>query len=165
MDLKSFFQSNLQSKMFKRILIGIGVIIVLLLVFKAGEIVGFRKAGFSYQWGENYYRNFAGPRPGFPMDIGGRDFLMGHGIFGSIIEITSSTLVVQDRDGAEKVILLSKDTVIKSFLDTISASDLKVNDNIVVIGSPNDTSQIEAKLIRVVPPPSPSGSMPGRPQK
>ncbi len=39
----------------------------------------------------------------------------------------------------------------------IKASDLKVDDSIMVIGSPNDKSEIEARLIRVLPPP-PAGA-------
>jgi hypothetical protein len=155
MDLKSLPQS----KALVYILIVIGAVIILLLVFKGGEVVGFRKAGFSYRWGENYYRNFAGPRPMLPMDRGGRDFLMSHGTSGSIIKITDSTLVVQGRDNAEKAILLGKDTIIKRLRDTISASDLKVGDYVVIIGSPNDAGQIEAKLVRVMPSPPPPGAL------
>lgn len=154
MDIKSF----LQSKTFKRILWVIGIVAVLLIVFKAGEFVGFRKAAFSYRWGENYYRSFMGPKRGFPMDLGGRDFLMGHGTDGSIIKIASSTLVIQSREGIEKVILLAKNTVVRRFRDTISINDLKVNDNVIVIGSPNDAGQIEARFVRVLP--SASSSLP-----
>ena len=49
MDFNKFFQS----KPFKILAVGILALIVLLLVFKAGEFVGYRKARFSYKWGEN----------------------------------------------------------------------------------------------------------------
>lgn len=157
MDFKNFknidFNKISQSKIFKKIIICVAGLIVLLIVFMVGTTVGFRKAGFSYRWGENYYRSFSGPRPEFPMNMTGRDFLMGHGASGSIIKIASSTLMVQGRDNAEKVILIDKDTEIMRFREAISINDLKVNDNVVVIGSPNDNGQIEAKLIRVMPTP------------
>jgi len=150
-----------QSKTFRRVLWGIGIAIILLAAFKAGEFVGFRKASFSYRWGENYYRSFTGPRGGFFGELGGRDFMMGHGTSGTIVKVATSTLVVQDRDNAEKVILITKNTVVNRFRDTIPASDLKENDNVVIIGSPNDAGQIEAKLIRVLPPPGVPGAFPG----
>jgi len=169
MNLKSFFQS----KTFKRILWGIGGLIVLLFVFRAGMIVGFKKASFSYQWGENYHRNFAGPRAGFFGDFMGgdfgKDFIDAHGVFGQIIKIDGSTLVIKGANEAEKIILLKDDTAVRRLRETIKPGDLKVDDNIVVIGSPNNAGQIEAKLIRVLPaspkrergePPMPAGAMP-----
>ena len=149
MDIKSF----LCSRVFKNCIIGLGLFIVLLLVFKAGELVGFKKAGFSYALGENYYRSFAGPRRGIPMDFEGRDFLMGHGTAGSVIKVSTSTLFIKDRDGTEKVIIMDADAEIRRFREEIAPGDIKINDQVVVIGSPNDAGQIEAKLIRVLPPP------------
>ncbi len=152
MDFKNMdFNKISQSKIFKAIVICIAGLIILLLGFMAGMTVGFRKAGFSYRWGENYYRSFSGPRPEFPMNMAGRDFLMGHGVSGFIIKIASSSLIVQGRDNAEKVILIDKGTEIMRFREEISINNLKINDNVVVIGSPNDNGQIEAKLIRVMP--------------
>ena len=149
MDFNKFFQS----KTFKTTLIVIGALIVLLLVFKAGEFVGYRKARFSYKWGENYNRNFAGPRGGFfgnfGRGFGDHDYINAHGTFGSIIKIDSSTFVVKGNDNVEKTILISDKTTITSRRETIKTSDLKVDDRIAIIGSPNEQGQIEAKLIRV----------------
>lgn len=145
------FKSFLQSKNFKKILIAILGIVLLLLAFKAGEFVGFRKANFSYRWGEQYYRSFRGPRRGFPGDFGGNDFLSGHGTFGSVLKVASGSIVIQSREGAEKIILLTKDTAVNRFRETIPASELMAGDAVVVIGSPNNDGQIEAKLIRVLP--------------
>ena len=57
MDINKFFHS----KIFKFLVFGIAGLIVILLVFKVGTLIGFRKANFSYKWGENYHQNFAGP--------------------------------------------------------------------------------------------------------
>lgn len=150
MNFNQFFRS----KIFKIILLTIGLLIIILLIFQAGMLVGFKKAGFSYRWGENYHRNFAGPRGGFLRGFADKDFIEAHGVFGSIIKIDGSTLVIKGERDIEKIILLKDDTVIKYFQDTIKPGDLKVDDHIVVIGSPNEAGQIEAKLIRVLPPPS-----------
>ncbi len=157
MDINNFFQS----KTFKWIIIGVLSLIILLFVFKIGMFVGSRKADFSFKWGENYHRNFAGPREGFFSDFIGRDFMDAQGIFRQIIKIDGSELVIKDKDNVEKVVLIKDDTVIKELRNDLKLSDLKVNDNIVVIGDPNDAGQIEAKLIRIMPsPPETSFKMP-----
>lgn len=145
------FNKFLQSKALKITIWAIGAAIIMLIMFQAGLIVGFKKAGFSYRWGENYHRNFAGPRAGFIEDFSGKEFIEANGVFGSIIKIGSSTMVIKGRNDTEKIILLKTDTVIKRFQNTIKSSDLKANEFIVVIGSPNNTGQLEAKLIRVMP--------------
>ena len=149
MDFNKFFQS----KAFRITLITIGALIILLLVFKVGVFVGYRKAGFSYRWGENYHRNFGGPRGGFfgnfGYGFGDRDYTNAHGTFGSVIKIDGSTLIVKGSDNVEKTILVSDKTTITSRRETIKASDLKIDDRAVIIGSPNEQGQIEAKLIRV----------------
>ncbi len=151
MDINKFFQS----KIFKIITRGLAVLLVLLFVFKAGLIVGQRKAGFSCRWGENYHRNFGGPRGGFfdGFGFGDRDFIDANGVFGQIIKIEGSTLVVKGRADVEKIVLVSEKTIINRFRETIALTDLKVDDYIVVIVEPNDAGQIVAKLIRVMPPP------------
>lgn len=142
-----------QGKIFKVIIILIVSLIVLLFVFKLGVLVGFKKASFSYLWGENYHRNFAGPRNGFFRDFEGREFIDSHGVFGQIIKIDGSNLIIKGRDNVEKIIIVKNNTTIMRFRDTIKLSELKVDDQVVVIGDPNDNGQIEAKLIRLVPPP------------
>jgi hypothetical protein len=150
-DLNKIFES----KKFRVALMIIGGLVVLLVVFQAGMTVGFRKAGFSYRWAENYHQNFAGPREGFfgnfMRDMMSKDFINGHGVFGQIIKIDGSTLAIKGADNAEKTILLKDDTAIERFRETIKPADLKAGDQIVIIGEPNDSGQIEAKLIRVMP--------------
>ena len=141
-----------QNKIFKYALTGIGALIVLLMVLRLGMVVGVRKEGFAHRWSENYHRNFAGgPREGFLREFGRRDFMGSHGTFGTIITMDLPVIIMNSKDGVEKVVVLGNDTVIRRFRNTITASDLTVNDAIVVIGSPNDAGQIEAKLIRVTP--------------
>ncbi len=149
MDFNKFFQS----KSFKVALIALGALIVLLLVFKVGVFVGYKKANFSYRWGENYHRNFGGPQGGFFGDFrrgfGDRDYINANGTFGSIIKIDNSTLVIKGKSDVEKTVLISEKTMISSRRESLNISDLKVDDRAVVIGSPNEQGQIEAKLIRV----------------
>jgi hypothetical protein len=142
----------------KWIIVGLLAIVAIVLVFGLGVLVGEKKAKFSYLWAKNYHRMFAGPKAGFlgslrmpplpPFD----EFIEAHGTFGEIIKIEGNNLVVKGRGNVEKVIVVTEKTVIKSGREDIKFSDLKIGDMIVIIGSPNDKGQIEAKLIRVFPP-------------
>lgn len=145
-----------QSKTFRGILIGVGIVLAALLIFQAGVFVGYRKASFSYRWGENYHRNFGGPRGGFLRGPADNDFANPHGAFGKIIKLDLPLVTVQSQD-AEKVVLITASTVIRRFRDTIQPADLKVDDSVVIVGSPNSAGQIEAKLIRILPPPLSTG--------
>jgi hypothetical protein len=133
----------------------IGVLLVFSLIFQAGVSVGFRKASFGRDWGENYGRNFGMMRDNRGPIKGGmmvpENFPNAHGSAGKIIKIELPTVIVQDKDGTEKVILIKDDTSIRSMKEDISKDKLKVDDFIVVIGSPNSQGQIEAKLIRLMP--------------
>ena len=54
-------------------------------------------------------------------------------------------------DNVEKSVLITDDTEIREFRNLIKPEDLKVNDLVIVIGSPNNTGEIQAKLIRLMP--------------
>jgi len=131
---------------------------LLLGTFSIGVAVGYHKAKFSYAWGENYHRNFGGPRGGFikelNQELSGGDFIGGHGTFGQIISIADSELVVRGKDNIERIIVVSENTDIRRFKDTIQIKDLLVDEPIVVIGDPNDQGKIEAKFIRIMPTPA-----------
>ncbi len=149
MDKK--FKEFTQSSKFRTLLICLGIAVVALVIFQAGIFIGYRKASFSYHFGDNYYRAFGqrGPRP-FEVPIRG-GFIEAHGATGKIISVNLPTFVVTGSDNIEKVILIQDDTKIRYLDATITPQTLKVSDMVVVIGSPNENSQIEAKLIRVIP--------------
>ena len=143
----------IHSETFKRIIISLIIAIAVLVVFRAGMVVGFRQASFSYQWGENYYHNFAGPQPGILGEFApGHEFMESHGTFGSIIKIDQSDLVVKDQSGSEEVINISSSTVMRNHQKFVTLKDLKLNDGVVIIGEPAASGTIEASLIRVLPP-------------
>jgi hypothetical protein len=143
--IKSFFES----KFLFKILCGIGIVVVALTLFYAGVIVGFHKASFGRSWEENYERNFGfGPdRPSFDAN----NFPNANGAIGKIIKIELPTIIVQDKDNTEKVILISSNTQIEKMKANITTNDLTIDDFVVVIGTPNTQGEIEAKFIRVMP--------------
>jgi hypothetical protein len=72
--------------------------------------------------------------------------LSGTALDTTALDITS--LIIKGFDGSEHSILVGPGTIIRQFKNTIQLSSLKEGDTVAVIGSPNDTGQIEAKLIR-----------------
>ncbi len=138
----------------KWIIIGLAGFVIIVLIFTAGMLIGGMKARFSYSWAESYHKSFAGPKAGFfgdwrklPLPPG--DFIEGHGTFGQIIKIEGNTLIVKGREDMEKIVIITEKTIIQSGRKDIKVSDLKMDDQIVIIGSPNEEGQIEAKLIRI----------------
>ena len=141
-----------ESKKFRIIIAIIGGLVVALLIFQAGVYVGFRKASFSSGLGDNYYRAFA-PHEGMMGPGLGDGVPGGHGVVGKIVKIDLPTFIIESSDNIEKQVLVTDDTLVRHFKDSISSNDLKVGDFVVVIGSPDDNAQVEAKLIRLLPPP------------
>lgn len=153
-DLETKIKNAFQSKEFKKILSVIGILIIALFIFQAGIAVGFHKAEFSFRHGDNYYRTFGPEKRGFGMSMGPRGgFTNAHGAIGKIISINLPTITVLGQDGIEKVVLVTDKTIVQKFRDMIKSTDLKIDDFVVVIGSPNSEGRIEAKFIRLVPEP------------
>lgn len=158
MDISKIFEAKFfQSKLFKIIPLIILILIVVILIFWAGMAIGFKKANFSCRWEENYHRNFAGPKNGFisefRRDLGGQDFIQSNGTFGQIIKNETSSLVIKGPDNVEKIVLLTDDTIIKLQQQTVTPAELSINQYLVVIGEPNESGQLIAKFIRLLPPP------------
>jgi len=146
------FKKVLGSKMFKISAVVIGIVLVALVSFAAGMAAGFHKARFSYMWGENYERNFAGPRRG-PFDSmpdpRGPDFRNAHGLAGTVISKNDSQLVIKDRDGKENTVAVSDRTSIKLRRDDIKIGDIKENDRVIVLGQPGENGVVNADLVRI----------------
>lgn len=153
-----------KTKNLKLAAIVVGCLLVVLIIFAAGVGVGLRKARFSNDFGRNYERNFMGSRfdqgrgmmggrggfiGGMMREFSGRDFRNANGLAGTIISITDNNLIVKDRDGKENTVAVTDKTFIKLGRDNAQLSDLKQNDQIVVIGNPGDNGVINADLIRV----------------
>ena len=148
MKLNEWFKT----KKFKVILISLGALIVLLLVFQLGVFVGFNKARFSFEWGDNYHKNFGGPREGFLRDFAGKDFVGGHGTPGTIAKIDGNNIVIEDPRGMEKIVAVTDKTAIKKGMADLKLGDLKIEDRLVIIGTPRNDGSIEAQLIRIFDP-------------
>ena len=121
-------------------------------VFRVGMVVGARRARFSYRWGEQYHRNFGGPKHGWFMSgFSDRDFMDAHGVVGKILHVDGEKIVMQGRDAVERIVLLTPNTSVLQFHGRADSTAIHPDDRIVVIGDPNDAGQIEAKVIRILP--------------
>ncbi|KKU78575.1 MAG: hypothetical protein UY04_C0033G0011 [Parcubacteria group bacterium GW2011_GWA2_47_7] len=149
------FNEFVRSKKFTRVALGIGVLVLVLVIFQLGVFIGFHRAGFSYHMGDNYYRAFEERDESILRTggMGGRGFTNAHGATGKIIKIALPTIIVESPDLVEKIILTNDDTEFRSSIGATTAQDLKLNDAIIVIGSPNDDGEIVARLIRILPTP------------
>ena len=138
----------------KKIIYILVLIFFALIIFQAGMFFGFKRASFSYMTGEQYFRQMNG-KPGdqFFMGMNRGDFENSHGATGKVISINLPSVVVADRNGIEKTIIISSSTDIRQFRDSVKPEDLKVNDFVTVIGNPNNNAEVEAKLIRIMPDP------------
>lgn len=151
-ELKEF----VESRKFRLILVAIAALLLLLIIFQAGMVVGYKQAAYSFQYGNNYYRMFGerGPGPDHgPMMMRGR-FIEGHGAVGKVLSVAPPTFVVVGPDNVEKTVTVSDDTYIRRFDQAVTINDVQVGDYTVVVGNPNDSSQIEARFVRLLPPPN-----------
>ncbi len=147
MSLTSFFQS----KTFRWIAIALGELILLLLVFQLGLFVGFHKASFNFHWAAAYNRNFGGPPGGFMHDFEGQQFFNAHGTTGSVIQVSTSTIIIKGQDNVEKIITIRPSTTIEEGRRAISVSNVKVDEHAVVIGTPQNDGSIIARMVRIFP--------------
>jgi Domain of unknown function (DUF5666) len=132
----------LHSSKTKTVLIILGSIVLLLVVFGFGIAVGYYHAIFASRFGQNYYHNFYGGTPGLaPMNE--------HGIVGTVIDVSSSSISVSDQGNNEQSVAILGNTVIRDVNNTITVSGIIPGDQVTVIGEPNTEGQIQARFIRV----------------
>lgn len=144
------FTEFIRSRIFTGIIIAVGALVALLVTFQAGVVVGTHRVEFAYQWGEEYHQNFGGPRGGFIHPLTGPALPNPHATFGKVVRITLPAVTVASGD-VEKVITIGDDTIIRRLDSTATATELKVGDQVVVIGEPDDQARIQATFVRVMP--------------
>ena len=147
-----------KSKAFKIVGGVILFLIILLITFSFGVHIGFEKANFSYNWRDNYNNNILqhGMEPPFNERFKDQNmgFINSNGSAGEIIMINNDgSLVIKDIDNTEKIVIIDDDTTIRMFNQNVGKQDLKVGQKVVIIGEPNSSGEIEAKLIRIMPEP------------
>lgn len=129
----------------------LGGVAIFLAAFGLGMAFGYEKAMFAGRWGDNYYRNFYGRAPGgFMGPMMDHAPWNAHGVVGTVIDVSSSTISVRDNNNNERSIAILPSTVIRRMNDTISLASVAAGDHITAIGEPNDQGQIQGRFIRVL---------------
>ena len=139
-NLKEFFRSKTFFIVLYVLLGAAGVVVV----FAAGMSIGSRRAHYDQAWRNHYLENF-GPMGQPPID---------HGTIGKILSVTLPRVIVEDRSGIEKTIVITADTNIRNGALILKSSDLTPDEFIVAIGDPGSNGQIEARFIRILPAPN-----------
>ena len=154
-----------KSRTFRGILLGIVIAVIALLIFQVGVFVGETKATFSYGLGDNYYRAFEGRGVGSdtPPTGGHLDGTMpgAFGATGKVVAVDLPNIVIASSDDVEKTVTVATDTIVRQYQNTVTSNDITVDEYVVVIGEPEQDGDIDAKLIRIVPPPPTDGSASG----
>ncbi len=133
-----------------RVVVGvIGALILALLIFHAGVVVGSRRDRFLFvRHGADRGFSFPFLLGGFALPYGG--FIPNsHGAVGTITAVTLPTLSVETRGGTSETILVGTSTIIRNSGESTSLA-LSVGDQVVVLGEPDSQGRIDATLIRVL---------------
>ena len=141
-----------------KIVISLLSLIAALIVFQAGVFVGYHKAFSSYSGGDRFYRMMEGeqrpqgPQMGFQAVFDDKDdFLPSHGVTGRIVSVSLPSFIVAAPNNLEKTVLVNDKTITRKFRDTVTSSDIHVNDFVIVLGEPDQSGTIEAKFVRLTP--------------
>jgi hypothetical protein len=138
---------------------GIAVLIVLLLVFRVGMVVGYRQAQYSFIWQTEQNGTMPMMRgPGFFADFGDNNrFMNAHGTFGTVVSLNTlgtngiSSLVVHDtHDMADKTVEVSSTTAITGPNGPLPFSAITAGQRVAVVGAPDAGGDIDASIIRII---------------
>ncbi|MBI2096771.1 MAG: hypothetical protein HYT40_01270 [Candidatus Sungbacteria bacterium] len=108
----------------KRVIFVLAGLVFAVLTINAVMFAAGIKTGFFHRWVEGQY-------------------------FGKIAEIQAEGFIIRDQEGEEKSVLIRKDTRIRRGRQTVAEEALEVGSYVIVVGSSNDSKQIEARVIRI----------------
>lgn len=128
----------MQNKWLKIILVAVGAVLALCILFGAGVFV--------LRWSSQ-----SGSRPAGLLR---RTFGLGagHGAIGKIQTLGDQTITLELRDGTMQAVRVDSKTRIERNRKRITFQDLRVEDRIIVVGSPDGQGQIVAEWIHVFSP-------------
>ncbi len=127
----------------------IGAFVLLLTAFATGLSIGENKSrhffglcgGFDQAMRPPH--GFRGPFP--PAALPG-----GYGVFGKILSVSGTTMVVHGKDNADQTVLMTSSTIIRVGSENGTTEDILADKSVSVFGMPNGQGQIVARLIRLV---------------
>ena len=124
----------------------VGALVLALLIFHAGVVVGSHRGQFGRSDMNRGFRPSFLPE-GFELPHG---FIPNtHGAVGEITAVTLPNVTMKAREGTYQTILVSTSTVIRS-MDSTDTKSLSVGNKIIVLGEPDGQGRINATLIRIL---------------
>lgn len=155
MNIKDKIQTLfIKPNLWLRLMILLVVCVLMLASFQFGKIVGYKQAGFTNRLGDNYRKAFDGQGRRFnkfdlpPLE---RGLPSSHGAVGKVVKLNNNSIIISTPENVEKVVVFSENTLVKKFRETVKIGDLQNGDMVVVLGEPNDSGEIVANLIRIMP--------------
>lgn len=125
-----------------------GTIALVFVIFALGIYVGYRKAMFASDRGASYDRSVFGGTP--PWLAGGMPG-SAHGVIGTVVDVATTSLVVEDGNSDEEWVEVPSTTIIRMYDRTMGEDGMQVGERVVVIGQPGADGEIQARFIRVFP--------------
>ncbi|MDE2213317.1 MAG: hypothetical protein KGJ34_02175 [Patescibacteria group bacterium] len=135
----------IHSHLIRTLLWILGGLILLFLSFQIGVIAGMHRAS----------QRFGGPF-GYTGFSSSAMMIGGHGTVGTISSVSLPRFVLATRSNESQGILISSSTVIRDSEGNASSSALSTGEQVVVIGTPDQSGTIDAELVRIMPPPATS---------
>jgi hypothetical protein len=144
--------STSSSKLASYLIPALVTLILVLGAFWVGMAIGERRARHFSGWCDGYRRAFMPmgrerlpfPSPHLPNT---------HGVFGRVLSLSEQGLIIQGNNDIEQSVLVTSSTAIRMGNRTASLQDIHPMDQVSVFGMSNNKGEIEAKLVRLLPPP------------
>jgi hypothetical protein len=142
----------LASRKVRLVLWILGSLIILFVVFGLGIAVGYDRAGFAAGFEKNYSHMFYGASPGGMVGLVAPPMPGAiHGVVGTVIDLGTSTISVEDQENNEQSVEVPAGTVIRQGNSNIVIGAIEIGDQLTVIGDPNEQGQVVARFIRIFP--------------
>ncbi len=151
--MKNYFRSNAVSK----IILALSILLVILLIFQAGVLMGYRQGFFASNWNGAHGQYMTSPDSIFAPFIHDSDDVNPHGAIGNIVSIHFPSLLIKGPNSAEQVVNISSTTSIRFMHGNASTSDLVPGNSVIIVGEPQSNGSISAAFIRIMPMPNPGG--------
>ena len=146
--MNTFFET----KLFTKMLVLLGVLLVAWVIFAAGIFVGYHKASFSKDWDDSYRQGMMNPNSPLAPFINNDDEVNPHGAIGEIVSVNFPEIMIKRPQNAEQIVIISSSTTIRMIHGMASTSEISAGQFAVAIGEPNNKGEIQASFIRILPP-------------
>lgn len=142
----------LKSPKFKAIVYLLAIVLAVVVIFEAGVAVGYHRAAFSYHWTKGFMADNHDPRSFFAVFSHDPDEPNPHGTMGQVVSVHLPEVLVKGPNSPEQVVVIGPGTAVRRFRGDGTSTDITAGQQVIVIGSPDDTGDIQASFIRILPP-------------